>query len=71
VFGDSALAGLEDTGNEVEKGGLAGTVGTKNSDTGVHAVKVEAVIVIQMRFWTTHSIPNERCWYKKSSFLPE
>ena len=43
MFGDGALAWLEDTGNEVEKSGLAGTVSTKNSDTGVHAVKVEVV----------------------------
>ena len=67
MFGDSALAWLEGAGNEIEKGGLAGTVGTKNSDTGVHAVKaviIAAVIVIQMRFKTTHSIPNERRRYK-------
>lgn len=45
VFGDGALAWLEDTSDEIEKGGLAGTISTKNSNTGIHAVK--AVIVIQ------------------------
>lgn len=38
MFGNGAFAWLQNASDEVEEGGLAGAIGTKNSDAGIHAV---------------------------------
>jgi hypothetical protein len=45
MLGDGPFAWLEDTGDEVEEGGFAGSVGAKNSYAGVHAVGEEVGLV--------------------------
>lgn len=37
MFGNGAFTWLEDACDEVEEGRFAGTIGTENCDTGIHA----------------------------------